>query len=390
MHKTISDVFIYYRLAPAISFWTAVVIMFVLMLFLCWLANFAAKRFISTTVHNIIKKSQNRWDDIFYENRAFSGFSHLAPALVIIFFADYFPVWREFLNKFALIYITLTGYFIFDKIVDSVDGVYKTFEASKEKPVTNYLQVTKIICLIVCVIIAIGVMIDQSPWALLSGLGALTAVLMVVFKDSIMGLSAGIQLSANNMLHIGDWIEMPKYGADGEVIEISLNTVKVQNWDKTIIMIPIYCMISESFKNWRGMFAAGGRRIKRSIFIDAFSISFASPETVAGLKKNKKIWPYIEQFAGCDLKDEELTNAGIFRNYATEYLKKHPRVESGMRLIARQLQPGENGLPIEIYAFCKETDWTVYESVQADIIEHLIAVAPQFGLKIFQKYSSKN
>jgi miniconductance mechanosensitive channel len=376
------------------------------MVFLCWLSNFAAKKIISHAVYKIVKKSQTQWDDVFYENRVFSAFSHIAPALVIMIFAGQFPFWREFLNKSALVYMALIGYITAERIIESVDCIYKTYEMSKEKPITSYLQVLKLFAVAVCLILTVGVIVDKSPWTLLSGIGALTAVLLVIFKDSIMGLSAGIQLSVNKMLHIGDWIEMPKYGADGEVIEITLNTVKVQNWDKTLIMIPVYCLISESFKNWRGMYTSGGRRIKRAIYIDVSSVSFCGPDIIDGLRKNKMTGPRLEVFLNKISKKDDtvsgvspaadqsafgstdfegLTNAGVFRNYIVEFLRSHPLVDKTMPVTARQLHPCEYGLPIEIYAFCGKTEWLVYENAQAGIIEHFIAIAHEFGLKIFQR-----
>jgi miniconductance mechanosensitive channel len=429
MYKYLYDSFIYSGLSHGNSYYLSMFIIFIVMLFFCWLSNYIAKKIISRAVYKIVVSSQNRWDDVFYQNRVFSAISHVAPALVIMGFAGEFQLWRDFLNKSALIYMALIAYIAFGRIIDSIDCIYKTYEVSKEKPVTNYLQVLKIFCIIVCVIISIGIFVEKSPWTLLSGIGAMTAVIMVIFKDTIMGLSAGIQLSANKMLHIGDWIEMPKYGADGEVIEITLNTVKVQNWDKTLIMIPVYCLISESFKNWRGMYMTGGRRIKRAIYLDMTSIKFCGPETIEDYKKDELIGGYIESIiseraaraqaqaavdvpapageglssggdnetknavlpAGenktceADCLCQSFTNAGIFREYIHQYLKKHPHINENMYLMARQLQPGAYGLPVEIYAFCRETEWSAYESVQAQIIEHMLSVVPRFGLRIFQR-----
>lgn len=390
MYRFFWEIFSYYGASNEVSSWSSASIMFIIMVFLCWLSNFVAKKIISQAVYKIVKKSQTQWDDVFYENRVFSAFSHIAPALVIMIFAGQFPFWREFLNKSALVYMAFIGYITAERIIESVDCIYKTYEMSKEKPITSYLQVMKLFAVAVCLILSVGVIVDKSPWTLLSGIGALTAVLLVIFKDSIMGLSAGIQLSVNKMLHIGDWIEMPKYGADGEVIEITLNTVKVQNWDKTLIMIPVYCLISESFKNWRGMYTSGGRRIKRAIYIDVSSVSFCGPDIIDGLRKNKMTGSRLEVFFNKiseknNADFEGLTNAGVFRNYIIEYLRAHPLVDKTMPVTARQLHPCEHGLPVEIYAFCGKTEWLVYENAQAGIIEHFIAIAPEFGLKIFQR-----
>ncbi len=397
MYNYIFNSLIYSGLDIKSSTYISVGVLCIIMLFFCWFSNYAAKKLITKFVYRLVIKSQNRWDDIFYENKAFGAFSHIAPALVVIFFVGEFPFWREFLYKFAMIYMTVIAYIAFERVVDSAECIYKNYEVSKEKPVTNYLQVLKIFGIIVCVIISIGIIVEKSPWTLLSGIGAMTAVLMVIFKDTIMGLSAGIQLSVNKMLHIGDWIEMPEYGADGEVIEITLNTVKVQNWDKSFTMIPVYCMISESFKNWRGMFMAGGRRIKRAIFIDMTSVHFCEEEELH--KYTNKIIVDDGDSVGDTDNDScgdnsvhssflRVTNMGIFRKYVYNYLKAHPDIDSSMYIMARQLQPSEYGLPLEIYAFCKKTEWAAYESVQARLIEHLIAAAPEFGLRIFQRPAS--
>jgi miniconductance mechanosensitive channel len=247
-------------------------------------------------------------------------------------------------------------------------------------------------------ILVISNLMGQSPVILLSGIGALSAVVMLVFKDSILGLVAGIQLTSNDMLRVGDWIEMPKYDADGSITDISLNTVKIQNWDKTITTIPTYAMISDSFKNWRGMQNSGGRRIKRSIYIDTNSISFCTPEMIEQfekiqylenyiLTKQKEINDYNVRYKidrSSLVNGRALTNIGVFRAYIQAYLEKHPGIHKEMTLMVRQLAPQETGLPIEIYAFTNKTEWAVYEGIQADIFDHILAIAPSFGLRIFQ------
>ncbi|MEH7010449.1 mechanosensitive ion channel family protein, partial [Neobacillus niacini] len=232
----------------------------------------------------------------------------------------------------------------------------------------------------------------------------LSAVLLIVFKDSLLGLVAGIQLAANDMVRVGDWIEMPKYEADGDIIDISLNTVKVQNFDKTITTIPSYALISDSFKNWRGMQASGGRRIKRSLFIDTKSITFCSEEMIEKFKTIQFLSEYIttkeHEIAEYNAMNEinrhnpvngrALTNIGIFRTYINQYLQHHPGISQEMTLLVRQLAPTENGLPLEIYAFTNDIRWHVYETIQSDIFDHLFAVAPEFGLHIFQNPSGND
>jgi miniconductance mechanosensitive channel len=260
------------------------------------------------------------------------------------------------------------------------------------------VQVAKILIFVVGIILVIAKLLDQSPVILLSGFGAMTAVLLLLFKDSILGLVAGIQLATNDMVRIGDWIEMPKYGADGDVVEISLHTVKVENWDRTITAIPSYALVSDSFKNWRGMQTSGGRRIKRSIYIDKTSVSFCTEEMVERFKKIQFLTDYIsgkqkeiqEYNTGHCIDTSEpvngrqITNIGTLRAYIENYLRNHPKIHKGMTMMVRQLQPTENGLPLEIYAFTNDTNWVNYEAIQADIFDHILSVIPSFGLRVFQ------
>lgn len=294
-----------------------------------------------------------------------------------------------------MIIVTIT---VFNALLDAIDAIYRTYEVSKMRPIRGYIQVAKIILYIIGAIVVISNLMGQNPLILLSGLGALSAVLMLVFKDSILGLVAGIQLSSNDMVRVGDWIEMPKYNADGNVIDITLNTVKVMNFDKTITMIPSYALISDSFKNWRGMEASGGRRIKRSVCIDTSSICFCTKEMIEEFQKVHYLSNYVltrldeinayntEHHINRESKvnGRQLTNIGVFREYVQEYLRNHPKIHKDMTLIVRQLAPGDSGLPLEIYAFSNETTWGVYESVQSDIFDHIFAIIPLFGLRVFQ------
>ena len=235
----------------------------------------------------------------------------------------------------------------------------------------------KIISLCIGAIIIISIVVDKNPANILTGLGAMAAVLMLVFKDPIMGLVAGVQLSANDMLRQGDWITLPKHNADGEVVEVTLTTVKVQNWDKTITTIPPYVLVSESFQNWRGMFDSGGRRIKRSLYIDMNTIGFCTKEQVE--KFRQKGW-----LNGIDCDDEHIVNLTVLRNYLDIYLRNNKRVNQNLILMVRQLQPTAQGLPLELYFFSANTAWVAYEHLQADVFEHIFAIMPEFGLKVFQ------
>ena len=316
-------------------------------------------------------------------------------------FAPVFPSYQVWIQRIAFSYMVLVFVAALSKLLDAADDVYRSFEVSKSRPIKGYLQVLKIIAYVIGTIVIIAVLTDRSPLLLLSGIGAATAVLMLIFQNSILGLVASIQLASNNMVQIGDWIEMPKYGADGDVIDISLHTVKVQNWDKTIITIPTHALISDSFKNWKGMSEAGGRRIKRSIYIDMTSIKFCDEEMLERFKKIRYIQQYIndkteeiEEYnkkLGIDAESlvngRHLTNIGTFRAYIMQYLKNHPRIHKGMTQIVRQLEPTEKGLPIEIYAFTNDTAWAAYESIRPDIFDHILAVVPEFDLRLFQNPS---
>ncbi len=279
--------------------------------------------------------------------------------------------------------------------------LYERQPRSKNRPIKGFVQVIKIVVLCGAAIIMISALIDQSPLLLLSGLGAITAVLLLVFKDTILSLVASVQLTTNDMLRVGDWIEMPGMNADGDVIDISLHTVKVQNFDKTITTVPTHRLVSDSYRNWRGMSESGGRRIKRSINIDQNSIRFLSDDEVVDLKKFRILKPYLaakrDEVAEWNAKEldgddapvnaRRLTNIGTFRAYVIAYLKWHPRIGDGFTLLVRQLEPGSLGLPIEIYCFTDTTTWGEYEAIQADIFDHLLAILPEFGLRIYQEPS---
>lgn len=283
-------------------------------------------------------------------------------------------------------------------LLDGVGDIAQRSVRGRHLPLRGVFQSVKLIGAILGGVLIVSLLVGQSPAILLSGLGAMTAVLMLVFKDPIMGLVAGIQLSANNMLALGDWLEMPKYGADGDVIDIALTTVKVRNWDNTITTIPTYALISDSFKNWRGMSESGGRRIKRSVMIDSTSVRFISREDVERLHRGHLLAKYldtkmteIEQFNqslgndwDCPMNGRRLTNIGTFRAYLNAYLQAHPQIHKEMTLMVRQLEGGPNGIPMELYCFTTTTRWVEYEAIQGDIFDHIFAVLPEFGLRVHQ------
>lgn len=350
------------------------------------------------------KFSGTRWEDILIRRKVVARLSNFAPAVIIHMFAGVFPAYEDLIRKSAFSYMVIAGLLVIDPLLDSVNEIYKRFEVSKEKPIKGFLQIIKLLMYITGAIVVIGILIDRSPWLLLSGIGALTAVLLLVFQNTILGFVAGIQLTSNDMVRLGDWIEMPKYNADGDVIDITLHTVKVQNWDRTITTIPTHALISDSFKNWRGMQESGGRRIKRSIYIDMNSITFCTEEMLQRFEqihylteyirvKRKEIEAYNKQH-GADpaqaANGRRMTNIGTFRAYVSSYLKAHPKIHQGLISMVRQMPPGEHGLPIEIYCFTNDTAWANYESIQADIFDHIFSVLPQFGLRVFQSPSGQD
>lgn len=281
---------------------------------------------------------------------------------------------------------------------NSFNDIYESFNVSKSRPIKGYLQVAKIIIYILVFVSIISILLGENGFGWVAGFGAFSAVLMLVFKDPILGFVGGIQLTSNNMVEIGDWISMPKYGADGTVNEITLTTVKVQNWDKTITTIPTYTLVTDYFQNWRGMEESGGRRIKRSINIDMRSVKFCSEELLERFKKIQILTEYLNRknnelknyntkykVEGIEIVNgRRQTNLGIFRAYLKEYLRRKPEINTEMTFLVRQIQPNENGIPIEIYVFSKIKDWAIYEDIQSDIFDHILAVIPEFELEIFQ------
>lgn len=399
MNKYIYKQYVELGIEEQVAHYLSIGSMIVIVALLCIVANFITKKVVIRIITHFVHNNKFQWDNILLERKVFHRLSHIVPAIIIYYFATTFPTYQDVIQKLAVVYILIVSLVVINSLLNAINDIYQTFEISKERPIKGLIQVIKIVLFIIGTILVIANLIGESPLILLSGIGALSAVFMLVFRDSLLGLVAGIQLSSNNMVRVGDWIEMPKYKANGDVIDISLNTVKVQNFDKTITMIPSYALISDSFINWRGMQATGGRRIKRSIFIDTTSIAFCTEEMIAKYKNIHYLKDYIvereseiEQFNEKNKMDRSnntvngraLTNIGVFRVYILHYLQNHPGIRNDMTLLARQLDPTVHGLPLEIYAFSNDTNWSVYESIQADIFDHLFAVAPEFDLRIFQ------
>lgn len=363
---------------------------------------------IRKTIYIFIEKSSSKKDDILIKNKVFKRLCLLIPAYLIRYNIEAAIPSLSTLSSTIILFTKIYEVFIYSRVLDAIlstlNDIYDTYEISKSKPIKGFIQVLKTIIYIVCILLIIAILTDKELSNILIGLGTLSAVLMLVFKDPILGFVGGLQLTINDMLRIGDWIVMEKSKADGEVLEIGLTTVKVQNWDMTITTIPTYSLISDSFTNWRGMENSGGRRIARSFVIDIDTVKFCTPEMLERFKKFQLVTQYIidkekeieEYNKANNIDDSNLvngrrqTNIGIFRAYLNAYLANCPFINKGMTFMVRQLSPTENGVPIQIYAFSSNKAWISYENIQSDIFDHVFAVVTMFDLKIYQKPSSNS
>jgi miniconductance mechanosensitive channel len=378
-------------------------IVFAIIALLAVLAYFITKRVILFIVYRISKKTKTIFDDILVEKKVFHRLAHFIPAFIIyqsvvLPLAEY-PKMLALVQKASQIYMFIVGLAVLLAFINALNVIYLTLPISKSHSIKGYLQVIKFILYILVGIFIISVINGSSPAALLAGLGAMAAVLMFIFKDPILGLVASIQLSVNDMLRPGDWIEMPSRKADGIVQDISLTTVKVQNWDKTLTTIPTYALVSDSFTNWRGMQESEGRRLKKSIFIDMKSVRFYSDKIIDKLEKNPfiaknfDVKKYVNENQTNDGNNDSahrvITNLGMFRAYLEAYLLNIPVIHPEMTLLVHYLQPTENGLPLEIIAFSKQKDGALFEKLQCDIFDHILAILPEFELRIFQRQSGE-
>ena len=370
---------------------------------LCLVAYFITSRILLRTVSHLFKKTSTKFDDILIEERVFNKLPFLVP-LVILYNSKDLLYWNNLLDRVTLSTIALIFLYSLNALINALNEMFKLTELSKKFSIKSYTQIGKLLINIFGIIVVIAVLTGNSPVYLLSGLGALTAVLILVFKDTILSLVSSVQISSNDLFKVGDWVEAPQFGADGDVIDIALHSVKIQNWDKTISVIPTNKLIDSSFKNWRGMAESGGRRIKRSINIDMSSIKFCTNEMIGRYSKYNVIANYIkvklEEVQRFNIENNitdeslingrSLTNIGTFRAYIEGYLRNHNKIHDEMTFLVRQLSPSANGLPIEIYVFSNDTDWLNYEKIQADIFDHLLAVVSEFELKVFQNPSGSD
>ncbi|WP_293748746.1 mechanosensitive ion channel family protein [uncultured Paraglaciecola sp.] len=373
---------------------------------IAWLSNWITKSLLNSRVRKLVLKSKNQFDDELHQHGFFKRIGHIVPAVFIYLLSQLLienPALLAFLQKSAVIYVLISAVMAISALLNTIEDTYNASNLAKKAPITGFIQVAKLFIVIIAGLLIISNLMDKSPLLLLSGLGAVTAILLLLFRDTILGFVAGIQIAANRMVNTGDWIEMPKYGADGDVLQVGLTTVKVQNWDKTISTIPTYALISEPVKNWRGMSESGGRRIKRSLNIDIQSIRFCDQDMLDEFSKIRYIKSYIQakleklqrfhneqKIDSTDLvNSRRLTNIGTLRAYMQAYLENHPDINQDMTLMVRQRPPTELGVPLEIYCFCADKNWVNYEGIQSDIFDHLLAILPAFRLRAYQRVSDK-
>ncbi|WP_447769013.1 mechanosensitive ion channel family protein [Sphingobacterium faecium] len=364
--------------------------------------DYLLRFFFNSIVSAFIKKSKNNWDNKLLENKVQV---HLSRFILVVisqqllpFIFMGFPSFTAILTKFLGILMIFTVYGILNALLKTSRDILRSSKAFVDKPVDSYLQVLQIFLIFVVGTLIVSVVTGNSPWSFLVSLGAASAILMLVFKDTILGFVASIQVSANDSVRVGDWIEMPKYGVDGDILQINLNNVRIQNWDKTIVTIPTYTLLSDSFKNYRGMQESGGRRIKRSINIKISTIRYLSNEEIQELKKIALLAPYIEKREK-EIKEyntqnkvdptvlvngRRMTNIGLFRAYIKAYAVQNPDIHQQLTLLVRQLAPNEHGLPLELYMFTKGTQWSFFEDTMSDIFDHLFAAIKYFDLEIFE------
>jgi miniconductance mechanosensitive channel len=386
--------------------WTFQLVALATIIFLAWLCNWLTKEILNSRIRKLVSKSKNQFDDELHKHGFFERIGHIVPAVLIYLLS---PLLIEnisllaFLQKSAVIYVLVAAVLAISSILNTVEDTYNASNLAKKAPITGFIQVGKLFVVIIAALLIISNLMDKSPLLLLSGLGAVTAILLLLFRDTILGFVAGIQIAANRMVNTGDWIEMPAYGADGDVLQVGLTTVKVQNWDKTISTIPTYALISEPVKNWRGMTESGGRRIKRALYLDIQSIKFCDANMLEEFSKIRFIKDYIQhklddlqhfhQEQKIDTEDlvnhRRLTNIGTLRAYMRAYLENHPMVNKDMTLMVRQRSSTELGVPLEIYCFCTDKNWINFEGIQSDIFDHFLAILPAFKLRAYQRISDR-
>lgn len=377
-------------LSPSLSLFFSRVIILVAILLLAVIADYICRYFINSVVHRIVKNTKAEWDDMLFDRKLLNKLALTVPAVMIYFLIPLAfpeqPVALSWVLKLCIVYIIAVVLRFFNSFLNILLELTNRKEKLRDRPVKGLFQTLQVLLFFVGTIFIISVIIDKSPLSLFAGLGASAAILMLVFKDTIMGFVSGIQLSANDMLRPGDWITVPKHGANGRVIEVTLNTVKIRNFDNTIVTVPPYALVSDSFQNWRGMEESGGRRIKRAVYIDMNSVKFCTPEMLERFCRLEGVREYV------DYKKElspqsRLTNIGLFRAYLDRYIRALPECNEDLTILVRYLEATDKGMPLEIYFFTKRKEWPLYEALQADVLDHIMAVLPEFDLRVFQSPS---
>lgn len=407
--RDIDDLLISWGMAPSMANGLDQYIAFIIVLMVAFAADAVCRHILLKAIARLVSQTKATWDDIIFDHRVMVHLSRMViPVIIYIFipvaFADATSGTLNFLLRICQIIILISFLSFINSLLKAVYTVYSEKEQLRDRPLKGMLQTLQVMVWFIGAIIIVSILINKSPVSLLAGLGASAAILLLVFKDSIMGFVSGVQLSANDMLKVGDWIAMPKYGADGTVIEVTLATVKIRNWDNTITTIPPYLLVSDSFQNWRGMRESGGRRVKRSINIDMTSIRFCTSEMLTKYRRIQLLADYVEKTEGVIKEYNEergidnsilvngrrQTNLGVFRAYLMAYLRSLPDVNQELTCMVRQLQPTDHGIPMELYFFCSIKDWVPYEAVQADVFDHVLAIIPEFDLRVFQSPSGRD
>jgi miniconductance mechanosensitive channel len=379
---------------------TATALAVVALSLVAYLADVITRRRVMKLVSLVVKRSQSRWDDVLHEYRVFERLSHVIPGIVVYFGVQLVPGVSETVIDnvqslaaavmVAVVVLTVGGF------LSAANDIYQTYEVARTRPIKGYLQVIKIVVYVLGGVVALATLMQKNPLVFVGGIGAMTAIIMLVFKDTILSLVASVQIASNDMIRVGDWVEMPKFNTDGDVIDIALHTVKIQNFDNTITTVPTSKFIEESFKNWRGMSESGARRIKRSLFIDKSTIRFLEADEVERFRRFTLLESYIDKKRAeleahnesvgerGEVNKRRLTNIGTLRAYIVNYLRSHPKIHQARTLLVRQLAPTPDGLPLELYVFCNDTAWVAYEGIQSDIFDHILAMVPEFDLRLFQ------
>ncbi len=405
---TLTNLFVRWTITPSISEYLAVLVVLVLLLVVSFSVNFFLKYYLVRFARSIIKKTHSQLGATLNKQKVFRRLSHLGPGLIIyagaaLVSTPAFPHTDlvQWLKTLVSMYMLLAIVWFFMSLLDTLLQYYATLPIANRHPIHGYVQLIKIILWVITLILLISFVLNKSPLVFLTGLGAISAVLMLVFKDTILGVMASVQVSTYDMVRVGDWIVLPKLGANGDVMEVNINTVKIQNFDKTIVTVPTYALVSQGVQNWRGMQEAGGRRIKRSINIDMGSIQFCDASLLKVLHGIEILKEYLvakeEEISKHNTKNtinkslvmngRALTNIGIFRAYIEAYLRQRSDIHLGLTCMIRYLDPTPMGLPVQLYVFTNDTDWVRYEKIQADIFDHLLAALPIFKLRVFQQIS---